>query len=229
VKSGDAQKNAQLLASLSLPNHNEFFLKSFGATEAPRLEAKYGELEVKAPDWLQKRLEGVAKHGAQTDVTVKVFKRPVDSNLRFYKAVTDAMVTDFPIYEAIGGTDFLGDFVYADAGFRYIDKQVLLALSHSPPMRIKIGGNVQVARLVNKVQPVYPQSAKHDRIQGTVALHVVLGTDGLVAEVSVIGGPPDLVPAAIDAVKQWRYQPTLLNGNPVEVDTRVDILFSLVP
>jgi hypothetical protein len=74
MKSGDAQKSAQLLGSLSLPNHNEFFLKSFGAPEAARLEAKYVELEVKAPDWLQKRLEGVAKHSTQTDVTVKFLR-----------------------------------------------------------------------------------------------------------------------------------------------------------
>jgi hypothetical protein len=85
-------------------------------------------------------LEGIAKHSTQTDVTVKIFKRPVHSNLRFYKAVTDATVTDIPIYEGIRGTDFLGDFVYVDGGFRYIDKQVLLALSSSPAMRIKIGG-----------------------------------------------------------------------------------------
>jgi protein TonB len=139
------------------------------------------------------------------------------------------MVTEFPIYEAIGGTDFLGDFVYVDGGFRYLDKQVLLALSHSTPMRIKIGGNVQAAKLVDKVQPIYPPGAKQDHIQGTVALSVVIGTDGTVGDVSLISGPRELVQSAIDAVKQWRYLPTTLNGNPVEVATRVDILFSLVP
>jgi TonB family protein len=214
--------------ALSHPNHREWFLKSFGGTEAPRLEAKYVELGSKPSDWLQKRIEGVAKH-TQTDVTIKVFQKPVDANLRFYKVVTDAMVTEFPIYEAIGGTDFLGDFVYVDGGFRYLDKQVLLALSHSPPMRIKIGGNVQAAKLVDKVQPIYPLGAKQDHIQGNVALSVVIGTDGTVGDISLISGPPELAQSAIDAVKQWRYQPTTLNGNPVEVATRVDILFSLVP
>lgn len=227
IKSGDTLKSSQLLASLDLPNHREWFLKSFGVTEAPHLEAKYVELEGKAPDWLQKRLEGVSKH-AETNVTVRVFQKPVDASLRFYKAVADAMVTDFPIYEAIGGTDFLGDFVYVDGGFRYLDKQVLLALSHSPPMRIKMSGNVQVARLINRVQPVYPPRAKQDHIEGTVALSVVIRTDGTVGEISPISGPPDLVPSAIDAVKQWRYQPTFLNGSPVEVATRIEVPFSLV-
>lgn len=224
IKSGDAQRSSKLV----IPNHREWFQKSFGASEAPRLEAKYVDLEAKALDWLQKRLDGVSKH-AETNVTVRVFQKPVDTRLRFYKAVADVMVTNFPIYDAAGGTDFLGDFVYVDGGFRYLDKQVLLALSHSPPMRIKMSGNVQVARLVNKVQPVYPPRAKQDHIEGTVTLSVVIGTDGTVGAIFPISGPPDLVPSAIDAVKQWRYQPTFLNGNPVEVDTRVDILFSQVP
>jgi hypothetical protein len=126
IKSGDSQRSSQLLATLAIPNHREWFQKSFGATEAPRLEAKYVDLESKAPDWLQKRMEAVAKH-TPADVTVKVFRKPVDPNLRFYKAATDAMTTGFPIYDAAGGTDFLGDFVYVDGGFRYLDKQVLLA------------------------------------------------------------------------------------------------------
>jgi TonB family protein len=214
IKSGDAQRSSKLLATLAIPNHREWFQKSFGATEAPRREAKYVDLESKSTDWLQKRMEAVAKH-TQTDVTVKVFQKPVDANLR--------------IYDAAGDTEFLGDFVYVDGGFRYLDKQVLLALSHSPPMRIKMSGNVQVARLVNKVQPVYPPRARQDHIEGTVALSVVIGTDGTVGEISPISGPPALVPSAIDAVKQWRYQPTFLNGNPVEVATRIYIPFSLAP
>jgi TonB family protein len=227
IKSGDTLKSSQLLTSLDPPNHREWFLKSFGLIEAPHLEAKYVELAAKAPDWLQKRLEGVSKH-AETNVTVRVFQKPADASSRFYKAVADAMVTNFPIYEAIGGTDFLGDFVYVDVGFRYLDKQVLLAISHSPPMRIKIGGNVQAPKMVDKVQPIYPPRAKQDHIEGTVALNVVIGTDGTVRQVSVSSGPPELVQAAIDAVKQWRYIPTTLNGNPVEVATQVDVPFSLV-
>jgi hypothetical protein len=82
IKSGDAQGNSQLLATLAIPNHREWFQKSFGATEALRLEAKYVELVAKAPDWLQKRLEGVSKH-AETNVTVRVFQKPVDASLRF--------------------------------------------------------------------------------------------------------------------------------------------------
>ena len=227
IQSGDGQKTSQLLAALSLPNHKEWFLRSFGTKDGPRLEAKYIELESKAPDCFKKRLESAAKQ-AQTDVAVKVFQKPVDPNSSLYKAVYDAMITDFAIYDARGGNDFLGDFVYVDGGFRYLDKQILLALSNAP-MRVRIGGNVQAAKLVSRVQPVYRAEARQDHVEGTVALHVVIGKDGTVQEVSVISGPPALVQPTVDAVKQWRYQPTLLNGIHVEVDTQVSIIYQLQP
>jgi len=93
--------------------------------------------------------------------------------------------------------------------------------------RIRIGGNVQQARLVNQPRPAYPELAKDARIQGTVKLQVIVGVDGKVMELSVISGHPLLVQAALDAVRQWQYQPTLLNGKPVEVVTAVDVVFTL--
>lgn len=228
IKSHDAQKSSLLLTSLSLPNHEQWFLKSFGANEGPRLEAKYTDLESKAPEWLKKRFENVASQ-AQTDVAVKLVQKPVDAAARLYKAVADAMITDFTIYDASGGKDFLGDFVYVDGGFRYLDEQVFLALSNAPAMRVRIGGSVQNAKLVNHVQPIYPAEARQDHVEGTVALHVVVGKDGTVQEVSVVSGPPALAQSSLDAVKQWRYQPTLLNGNPVEVDTQVNVIYQLRP
>lgn len=95
------------------------------------------------------------------------------------------------------------------------------------PKRVTVGGNVQSARLVNKVQPVYPPLARQTRISGTVKLHAIIGKDGTVQALQVVNGHPLLVQSALDAVKQWRYQPTLLNGEPVEVDTEIDVIFSL--
>jgi periplasmic protein TonB len=93
--------------------------------------------------------------------------------------------------------------------------------------RIRQGGSVQAALLVNKVQPVYPPLARQTRISGTVRLHAIIGKDGGVQQLEVISGHPLLVRAALDAVQQWRYRPTLLNGEPVEVDTTIDVIFSL--
>jgi protein TonB len=95
------------------------------------------------------------------------------------------------------------------------------------PKRVTVGGNVQAARLVNRVQPLYPPLARQTRISGTVKLHAIIGKNGAVEQLQVVSGHPLLVQSALDAVRQWRYQPTLLNGDPVEVDTEIDVIFSL--
>jgi protein TonB len=95
------------------------------------------------------------------------------------------------------------------------------------PKRVTVGGNVQAARLVNRVQPIYPPLARQTRISGTVKLHAIIGKNGAVEQLQVVSGHPLLVQSALDAVRQWRYQPTLLNGDPVEVDTEIDVIFSL--
>jgi protein TonB len=95
------------------------------------------------------------------------------------------------------------------------------------PKRVTVGGNVQAARLVNRVQPLDPPLARQTRISGTVKLHAIIGKNGAVEQLQVVSGHPLLVQSALDAVRQWRYQPTLLNGDPVEVDTEIDVIFSL--
>ena len=95
------------------------------------------------------------------------------------------------------------------------------------PQRIKIGGPVEEKKLVYSPPPHYPPLAKMARIQGTVKLDATIADDGKVKDLRVIGGHPLLVKAALDAVKNWRYQATLLNGNPVEVETTVTVNFTL--
>src|SRR6202163_2508438 len=93
--------------------------------------------------------------------------------------------------------------------------------------RICPGGQGQAAKLMNKVQPLYPPLARQTRISGTVRLHAIIAKNGTVEQLEVISGHPLLVQAALDAVRQWRYQATTLNGEPVEVDTTIDVIFSL--
>ena len=93
--------------------------------------------------------------------------------------------------------------------------------------RIRQGGNVQAAKLMNKVQPTYPPLARQTRISGTVRLHAIIAKDGSIQSLEVLSGHPLLQQSALDAVRQWKYQATLLNGEPVEVDTTIDVIFSL--
>jgi protein TonB len=100
-------------------------------------------------------------------------------------------------------------------------------VADAAPQRIRVGGNVQQARLMRQPKPVYPPLAKQARIQGVVKLSAVISKDGTIQELTVISGHPLLVPSALEAVKQWVYQPTLLNGEAVEVATQIDVNFTL--
>ena len=93
--------------------------------------------------------------------------------------------------------------------------------------RIRVGGQVQQANLIRQPKPIYPPLAKQARIQGVVLFEAIIGKDGTIQNLRLVSGHPLLVPAAQEAVKQWLYKPTLLNGEPVEVATVIDVNFTL--
>jgi protein TonB len=93
--------------------------------------------------------------------------------------------------------------------------------------RVRVSTGVATGLLIRKVTPNYPQLAKQARIQGTVVLQAEISKDGTIQNLQLISGHPMLAPAAIEAVKQWRYKPYLLNGEPVAVETQVVVNFSL--
>jgi TonB family protein len=93
------------------------------------------------------------------------------------------------------------------------------------PQRIRVGGNVQRAKLTSSVDPVYPQAARDAGIEGNVELGIVISKEGKVSSTSVLDGHPVLAAAAEEAVMRWVYAPTLLNGDPVEVVTTVTVPF----
>lgn len=99
------------------------------------------------------------------------------------------------------------------------------------PSRLRVGGDIEAAKLVTKVQPVYPHSAKAAGIQGTVILHAVIGMDGRPLSMRVMNqdADPELARASVEAVSHWRYEPTLLNGEPIEIDTTIEVRFTLNP
>jgi protein TonB len=95
------------------------------------------------------------------------------------------------------------------------------------PQRVRVSSGVQSGLLVRKVPPSYPPLARQARIQGTVILQAQISKDGNIENLQLISGHPMLAPAAIEAVKQWKYKPYLLNGEPVEVETQVQVNFTL--
>ena len=99
--------------------------------------------------------------------------------------------------------------------------------SGAVPQRIKIAGAVAEQQRTRNVEPVYPALAKQANVQGEVRLAIVIGKDGHVSNIAVLSGHPLLIPAALEAVKQWEWRPTLLNGQPVEVATELSVPFVL--
>ncbi|MCU1275092.1 MAG: TonB family protein [Bryobacterales bacterium] len=96
-----------------------------------------------------------------------------------------------------------------------------------PPKPVVVGGDVQAAKLIRQVTPVYPTLAKQARVSGTVHLEAIIDRNGAIESLRVKSGSGLLAPAAVDAVRQWLYRPTLLNGVPVEVLTEIEVNFRL--
>ena len=139
-------------------------------------------------------------------------------------------------------------FVYVDGGFRFavlpdpekVAPHRVRALTDSsqhteaavgrdaPPVQtVRQGGAVTAAHLIHREQPEYPEVARRERIQGTIRLRAIIGKDGAISGLRVMSGKCSLSKSAYDAVRKWRYSPTTLKGEPVEVDTTIDVIYQL--
>jgi periplasmic protein TonB len=120
----------------------------------------------------------------------------------------------------LGGV--IGGIVSATSNLAAVPKFIPVA-----PQRVRISQGVTKGLLIHRVEPIYPALAQQARVQGEVILTAIISTNGEIENLQLISGHPMLVPEAIKAVKQWRYKPYLLNGQPVEVETTITVIFSL--
>ncbi|MGB6744577.1 MAG: energy transducer TonB, partial [Terracidiphilus sp.] len=97
----------------------------------------------------------------------------------------------------------------------------------APPKKVNISAGVAVGMLLQKTQPIYPPIAKAARVSGTVVLQAMISKQGTIEDLKVVSGPAMLQGAALDAVRTWRYRPYLLNNDPVEVETTINVIFTL--
>jgi len=154
----------------------------------------------------------------------------------------------FPVYELrfLSGNKFIRIFpiAYVDGAFRFLLSPDYKVPSNSPKnpsgpesppsakqtpavRSVTIGGVFQAAKLIKKVLPAYPERARSEHLGGTVKIHAIIGKDGQVSRIQGVRGYCSLAESAVAAVSRWRYSPTLLNGQPVEVDTEIDVIFAL--
>ena len=101
------------------------------------------------------------------------------------------------------------------------------AAKTAAPARMSVSSAEMAADVLTKVPPKYPDAAKKAKVQGTVLLKAIIGKDGMVENLQVVSGPKELRSSSLDAVRQWTYKPYLLNGEPVEVKTTINIIYSL--
>jgi len=123
----------------------------------------------------------------------------------------------------VAGMEGLGGSSATDSLFANKGPKVQAAV----PKKVNISAGVAVGLLIQKTQPIYPPIAKAARVSGTVQLQATISKTGSIENLRVVSGPAMLQQAAIDAVRTWRYRPYLLNNEPVEVETTVNVVFTL--
>jgi TonB family protein len=243
ARQGDQAKLKEIGRSWIIPDHELWFKAMFeegtGATMASAYGANLEPTEKLLPklfEWL------VQKEGELVIEDAKTLPKRSDSWCG--EKLESQLKSDLALYRvSVGKADssglqsgrVAGYFALVAGEYRRLDCSSL-GLGQPPssgPQRsplsapLRVGGNVMAAKAIWKLPPVYPREARKEGISGTVLLHTIIGKDGRIKQLEVVSGPPALRDAAIDAVRQWRYKPTLLNGDPVEVDTTIDVIFQL--
>lgn len=216
--------------SLELPNHSEWFNSEFGSAEGMILDAQYSALLRES----RRNLDEFLKH-LSPDATISVSvstptSTPNPTSIDDF--AIGRMSHPLAIYAAIipgknGYSSILNDFIYVNGAFRHVEPWVWYKLKNAPVGRIRMGGSVMAAKIKKKINPAYPAGARSGFVQGTVRVRVVLAVDGTVKDAQIVSGDSQLTQNTLEAVRQWVYEPTLLNGVPVEVETVVDVVFSL--
>jgi len=239
-KKGDTKELAPYVQSLILPNSDAWFRSTFGDAIGAALANDYdrtrAELPISFPDMLADLL---AKH--HTDPEAIRFTDSCNSHATEYEyPVLILRQNAQPLYDVrfFGGTTIttISYFAYTEGAFRYLGNfqvrgswPIAAPKNHAPldNKQVRLAGNVTVAKLIRRVVPVYPQEAADRGIQGTVLFHAIIAKDGSVRRLQLIRGQCFLAQSATKAVSQWRYSPTMLNGEPVQVDTTITVIYNL--
>jgi TonB family protein len=238
IASKQGQKLSKQLESMRVPEYQTWFPATFGSDNGAKLAALYSESVPKKESLLVDYFVMHGELGGQIEARLTSGgpdQQKTEFQQTFDKAIRQSLKQPRVLYEVqyTGKSEktgypyaiSFGSVTLVDGVYRLIDEHVLRALPDMPALRIRQGGAVTAKSLVNKVQPVYPVEARKQGLDGTVRLHAVLARDGSVKSLELVSGHPLLAQSALDAVRQWRYRPTTLNGEAVEVDTVIDVAF----
>lgn len=228
AKEGDSKQVDDLIGVLEIPGSVNWFAATFGEGAGQKLAATY-EASWKDYKYNLESMFGESGAKKHTQVFVKEFPASLLArNDAFIQSILRNAKGPLVLYTAGAGkhgeSDSLpGVYIFSQGYFRVVNWRTFYDLPGVKPMRIRVGR--QVAQVTHHVDPIPPPDALRQQVHGTVMVHVIIDRDGNVAQREAVSGPPELFDAAVDAASQWRFKPTILNGDPVEVDTTIPITF----
>jgi TonB family protein len=221
AKKDDKEELRRQIRNLEIPNYESWFTTTFGEDKGGGWAQAYGR-------WIAKDegdFEELIFRLAHMDGEFVVEKIETAKKYDTLKGPLDEYVAKWKAPAASSGEEPapIGDFFFTDGAFRWNANS-----KYFPFEKVKTG-LVTPAKLIQKVDPVYPPEALEKKIEGTVKLQVLVRKDGTVSVQNVIEGDPILSKAAVEAVQQWRYEPWRLNQQAVEMQSTVEVVFSLLP
>jgi TonB family protein len=218
AKKEDSSRLQSLIHDTEIPNYQSWFTSNFGQETGESWAEPYGRWLEKHEKEFQELLVKLAHMDGEFAIekidTAKILYGPLDRYIARWKR---------PLVPKDEELVNIGDFFFVEGQFRWNSN-----MEYFPFQKPKTG-SIVMAKLVKRVSPKYPEEARQKAIQGTVVLNVVLLKDGSVIVQSVAEGDPILSPAAVEAVRQWRYEPTVLNGQPIDMETKISVVFTLAP
>ena len=246
-KAGDKTTEDAIFRSFVLPDPEKWFTKTFGPDAGEHMAGQY----IPLTHVLVQQLKGIFDHLDDmkfNEIEIRKYDKACDDHADDYVyPLLLARTEPAPLYEAMfrkeNSYQQMNSFVFAEGAFRYIGRinipdnllfdEMRHKASDTPAATatmnksVKLGGNVAAGRMIKRVPPVYPDDARRNYVQGTVRLLAVIQEDGNVGELRVARGVCSLSKAAIDAIKQWKYQPFTANGQNVRIYTTIETTFTL--
>ena len=236
---------ADLIHGLLMPEDSTWFTDEYGLGFGASLAAAYRRASSGLEQEIKTVYEGNIQRGWTTPKILRYtdpesVNAPVDHFLNCMNQIVPLYTTAFQgggpsLFMSLkpGETgkqtagDLDGYFVYDRGGFRFIPLEILMKLPNERPVRIQLDVKIMESKLITKVPVRIPQEAIKKHVSGRVVVELILDVGGNIKESKVVEGDPILSAAVMDAVKQWRFAPTTLDGDPVEVDLQIPFTFEM--
>ena len=231
AKSGNSKQFADLVSELQVPDTANWFASTFGDETGAKSAVTY------RISWEVYR-EQIANifHDVGTIKNVRVYVKefstssatPADT---FVHAVLQNAKSPLVVYTAGAGRDheseaLPGVYVFVQGAFRVVNWRAFYDLPNVKPIRVRVSGSIAQGQLIHRVNPVISAEARQLHGQQAVLIHTIIDRDGNVSQAEAVSGPVELKQSAVEAVRQWRFKPTVLSGDPVEMDTTLAVTFS---